>query len=217
MLIELLFSRGWVFNIYGISLLITYSFVFTSAFLYWISHSFLKGGWKVNSKVLAFLGMLTILASVIFHELSHAVVAGFFGTQIDKVGLVFLGAYVTSSDTSLLVQNSWPAMLVIFAGPAGQIFFGVVCAKIFHRLSESKLKMLMWLGALVSVRFGVLNLMPLVGFIDGGQFILKLLKILGGENYVNLPMVMTMISFASLLFFIKHGIPSTRIEKYLKI
>ena len=102
--------------------------------------------------------------------------------------------------------------MVVLAGPAGNFILAVTCANLYHRLSESISKKMIWVSAVVNVQLGIANILPL-GFFDGGKIAYKLLSMVFDQGMAN--EIVPFLSMLSLLLLIRFGIPSEKIEGYL--
>ncbi len=118
-------------------------------------------------------------ASVLAHELSHALVARRFGIKVRDITLfVFGGAATLEGDAGTPRQEA----LIAFAGPLCSILLGAA----FYGLTvvtgqEQFAAVLGWL-AFINVSLGVFNLIP--GFpMDGGRMLRALLWRLRGDQF----------------------------------
>ena len=118
-------------------------------------------------------------ASVLAHELSHALVARRFGITVRDITLfVFGGAATLEGDARTPRQEA----LIAFAGPASSLLLGGA----FYALAlltglEQVAAVLGWL-AFINLSLGVFNLIP--GFpMDGGRLLRALLWRLRGDQF----------------------------------
>ena len=118
-------------------------------------------------------------ASVLAHELSHALVARRFGITVRDITLfVFGGAATLEGDARTPRQEA----LIAFAGPASSLLLGGA----FYLLTvltgqEQVAAVLGWL-AFINISLGVFNLIP--GFpMDGGRLLRALLWRLRGDQF----------------------------------
>ena len=124
-----------------------------SAFAYWLT------------------GVLTaaaFLATVLAHELSHAVVARHYGVRVNKVTLWMLGGMTELEDEPPTPRAD---ALIAFAGPGTSLVIGGVCAGLAWAVGSSGLPgaALVWM-AWISVFLGVFNLLPGTP-LDGGRLL----------------------------------------------
>ncbi|MGZ8563889.1 MAG: site-2 protease family protein, partial [Candidatus Limnocylindria bacterium] len=121
---------------------------------------------------------LLFFASVLAHELSHALVARRFGLKVDGITLfIFGGATTIDSDARTPREEA----LIAIAGPAMSILIGVVFIGLSFVVAQPQLAALLgWLG-FINLLLGVFNLIP--GFpMDGGRVLRAILWKLRGDR-----------------------------------
>jgi Zn-dependent protease len=129
--------------------------------------------WAVAAVVAALF-----FASVLVHELSHALVARRFGITVRDITLfVFGGAATLEGDARTPRQEA----LIAFAGPASSLLLGgAFYALVLVTGQEQVAAVLGWL-AFINISLGVFNLIP--GFpMDGGRLLRALLWRLRGDQ-----------------------------------
>jgi Zn-dependent protease/CBS domain-containing protein len=121
---------------------------------------------------------LLFFASVLAHELSHAVVARRFGLKVDGITLfIFGGATSIDSDSRTPREEA----LIAIAGPAMSILIGVLLIGLTLVVAQAQLAALLgWLG-FINLLLGLFNLIP--GFpMDGGRVLRAILWRLRGDR-----------------------------------
>jgi len=127
------------------------------------------------------IGLATALlffASVLAHELSHALVARRFGLKVDGITLfMFGGATSIDSDSRTPREEA----LIAVAGPAMSILIGIVLLGLGVFVGQPQLAALLgWLG-FINLLLGIFNLIP--GFpMDGGRVLRAILWRLRGDR-----------------------------------
>jgi Zn-dependent protease/predicted transcriptional regulator len=119
-----------------------------------------------------FLGMMTAVLfffSVLFHELSHSLVARQHGVPIQKISLFVFGGVAQMSKEP---ETPRAELLMALAGPLSSFFlallFGGIWAIFTFLVPLRVVTVSMWYLALINVALAVFNLMP--GFpLDGGR------------------------------------------------
>ena len=114
---------------------------------------------------------LLFFASVLAHELSHAVVARRFGLQVQGITLfIFGGATSIDSDSRTPREEA----VIALAGPATSIVLGAAFVGVAAAVDQPQVSALAeWLG-IVNLSLGLFNLIP--GFpMDGGRVLRALL------------------------------------------
>ena len=117
-------------------------------------------------------------ASVLAHELSHAVVARRFGLKVEGITLfIFGGATSIDSDS----RTPRDEALIALAGPATSLAIGVVLIGADLVIAQPQLAALVgWLG-LINLLLGLFNLIP--GFpMDGGRVLRAIIWRLRGDR-----------------------------------
>jgi Zn-dependent protease/CBS domain-containing protein len=119
-------------------------------------------------------------ASVLAHELSHAIVARRFGLKVEGITLfIFGGATTIDADSRTPREEA----LIAAAGPATSLLIGGLLVALGLIVSQPQLGALVgWLG-FVNVALGLFNLIP--GFpMDGGRVLRAFLWRLRGDRLV---------------------------------
>lgn len=130
--------------------------------------------WLVGGAV-AFL----FFASVLAHELSHALVARRFGVQVRDITLfIFGGAASLEGDT----RRPRDEALIAVAGPVSSLAIGVGLWAIGAFVGQEQVAaMIGWLG-FINISLGLFNLIP--GFpMDGGRILRALLWRVRGDEF----------------------------------
>lgn len=166
--VELAIHPSWLV----IAFLITYSLAvaqFPQQFPGW------SGGlyWIVGAAT-----ALLFFASVLAHELSHALVARRFGLRVQGITLFIFGG-TTSIDSDS--RSPREEALIALAGPATSIVLGAAFVGIGAVIEQPQVSALVgWLGV-VNLVLGAFNLIP--GFpMDGGRVLRALLWRLRGDR-----------------------------------
>ncbi len=136
-------------------------------------------GWtSVAYWLVGFGTALLFFASVLAHELAHAVVARRSGLKVDGITLfIFGGATSIDSDSRTPREEA----LIAVAGPAMSILIGVVLIGLNLVVVQPQLDALLgWLG-FINLLLGIFNLIP--GFpMDGGRVLRAILWKLRGDR-----------------------------------
>ncbi len=166
--IDLAIHPSWLV----IAFLVTYSlaeFQLPAEFPGWTTLTY----WLVG-----FATALLFFASVLAHEMSHALVARRFGLKVDGITLfIFGGATSIDSDSRTPREEA----LIAVAGPATSIMLGLVLIGLSVAVAQPQLAALLgWLG-FINVLLGIFNLIP--GFpMDGGRVLRAILWKLRGDR-----------------------------------
>lgn len=113
-----------------------------------------------------------LLFGVLVHELSHAVVAGFFGVRTDCIRLLPFGAEI-SVDCALLSKDK--KVIVLLSGALGNITVAIVLSSFLWLFPHFFLVIEVLIVA--NAVPGILNLLPIYP-LDGG----KILFLVAGEK-----------------------------------
>lgn len=130
--------------------------------------------WVVGAAVAALF-----FASVLAHELSHALVARRFGVKVIDITLfIFGGAASLEGDT----RRPRDEALIAAAGPLSSLVIGVALWGIGSVISQPQVAaMIGWLG-FINISLGLFNLIP--GFpMDGGRILRALLWRIRGDEF----------------------------------
>lgn len=141
-------------------------------------------GWSLAARIaMALVAALSFVASIVGHELAHAVTARRFGVPVHELRLFLLGGV---SDLEREPPTPRAELLIALAGPAVSVLFGVTCLALAALLGAGPLgaapaaavttppaTVLRWLGP-INLVLGTFNLVP--GFpLDGGRVLRALL------------------------------------------
>jgi Zn-dependent protease len=119
-------------------------------------------------------------ASVLAHELSHALVATRFGLKVDGITLFIFGGVTTIDEDSRTPRQE---ALIALAGPLTSIAIGGLLLLVNVAISQPQVgAVLGWLG-FINVMLGLFNLIP--GFpMDGGRVLRAILWRFRGDRLV---------------------------------
>ncbi len=123
---------------------------------------------------------LLFFASVLAHELSHALVARRFGLTVESITLfIFGGATTIDEDSRTPREEAWIAL----AGPVTSVVIGLALLGADLLVAQPQLAALLgWLGY-INVLLGLFNLIP--GFpMDGGRVLRAILWRIRGDRLV---------------------------------
>lgn len=168
--IELAIHPSWLV----IAFLVTYSLaigMFPDQFPGWSTSLY----WIVAAATAALF-----FASVLAHELSHALVARRFGLKVEGITLfIFGGATTIDSDSRTPREEA----LIAIAGPATSLAIGFALVGLDVVVDQPQLGALIgWLGV-INIALGAFNLIP--GFpMDGGRVLRALLWRLRGDRFL---------------------------------
>jgi Zn-dependent protease len=168
--IELSIHPSWLV----IAFLVTYSLAaaqFPRDFPDWTAAQY----WIVAAATAALF-----FASVLAHELSHALVARRFGLKVHGITLfIFGGATSIDADSRTPREEA----LIALAGPAASLVLGVAFLAIDQVVDQPQLGALVgWLGV-INIALGLFNLIP--GFpMDGGRVLRAFLWRVRGDRLV---------------------------------
>jgi Zn-dependent protease len=115
------------------------------------------------------LGAALLLASLLFHEIGHLLMAQLLGVRVRAVGLCLKGAYLHRSDSGSAISE----MLIAMAGPSVNL--------LLYACLKNGDAMLRWV-AVLNLVLAVSNLVPLSGT-DGARIYQSLQSLRrGGPN-----------------------------------
>ena len=122
---------------------------------------------------------LGFLASVLGHELSHALVARRFGVKISAITLFVFGGAATMEEEPKRARDE---ALIAAAGPLASLLIGVALWIVDIFVQQEQVAALVgWLG-FINLTLGVFNLVP--GFpMDGGRILRAALWRIRGDRY----------------------------------
>lgn len=141
--------------------------------IFWLTAAFI--GWRGEMWDLTLVNMLCVFASILVHELGHALMTRYFGWQPEIV-LEMFGGYATTTRHSTARD-----IAVLIAGPAaGFLLYGLIWVGNLY-LREVNYYGSIHLVAAVSfllwanLAWNVLNLLPIFP-LDGGQILRNVLE-----------------------------------------
>jgi len=138
------------------------------------------------------------IISIVFHELGHGVVSGWFGIPIVKAGLTGWGAYVQPA-ANILEINPWKEIAIAVAGPlANFLIAGIAAIYVAIRdesLSENTVQYL----AYINIRLARLNLLPIL-VLDGGRVTNGFLRLVFSNN-TSFRLTLA-ITFATIIYYL---------------
>lgn len=164
-------ERRWkVLSIGGIPIFITVPWLFFAAFVVWGTYETLASsqvltrqqalGWSIANAALFY-------ASIVIHELAHAVSARAFRLPVHGITLVFWGGY---TETHSSERGPLASFLISAAGPFSTLLLAGVF-KLAADATDGILSALLGNLAFLSLLFAGLNALP--GFpVDGGRMLL---------------------------------------------
>ena len=120
------------------------------------------------SYALGFASALLLFASVLLHELGHALVARRYGVRIDEIDLWLLGGVAVMRDGARRPQEE---LRFALAGPAVTVVIATVCGALAVLLSYTSLtaaRALLEYQAIVNIVIVAFNLLPAFP-LDGGR------------------------------------------------
>lgn len=167
--IEIRIHPSWLV----IALLVTYSLAVLQ-----FPHEF--PGWTpIEYWVVAGATAILFFASVLAHELSHAVVARRFGLHVRDVTLFIFGGATSLDDEAARPRDE---ALIAVAGPATSILVGGALLGVVALVSQPQVAALLgWLG-FINLVLGIFNLLP--GFpMDGGRILRAVLWRVRGDRF----------------------------------
>ncbi len=137
-------------------------------------------GWSTGTYwLVGAITSLFFLASVLGHELSHAVVARRFGVTISAITLFVFGGAASMEEEP---QRPRDEALIAAAGPVASLLIGAALWAIDLFVQQEQIAALLgWLG-FINLTLGVFNLVP--GFpMDGGRILRAALWRIRGDRY----------------------------------
>lgn len=129
--------------------------------------------------VVAAATSVLFFASVLAHELSHALVARRFGLRVTSITLFIFGGAANLEEEPKRARDE---ALIAAAGPLMSILIGLVMFAVDTAVPQPQLRALVgWLG-FINISLGLFNLLP--GFpMDGGRILRAILWRVRGERY----------------------------------
>ena len=154
--------------------------------IFWLTAAFLV--WNGDRPDLTFIGVLCVFASVLVHEMGHALATKHFGWH-PSIVLYFFGGYATTTRHSHL-RN----IVVLAAGPlAGLALFGLVLMGL-HFLIRGGVTPNDYVLAAVRVLlfanllWSLMNLIPVYP-LDGGQIVREVLELQNPRDAMRLSLM----------------------------
>jgi Zn-dependent protease/CBS domain-containing protein len=138
------------------------------------------GGWtELQYWLVALATSVLFFASVLAHELSHAVLARRFGLKVTGITLFIFGGAATLEGEP---ERPRDEAVIAAAGPLSSLLVGLILLGLDAMVSQPQLNALLgWLG-FINVTLGVFNLIP--GFpMDGGRILRALLWKVRGDRF----------------------------------
>ena len=136
-------------------------------------------GWPAGTYwIVAGATAVLFFASVLAHELSHALVARRFGLKVEGITLFIFGGATTIDSDSRTPRDE---ALIALAGPATSLVLGAILVGGGFLIEQEQIAALVgWLG-FVNVALGAFNLIP--GFpMDGGRVLRAFLWRVRGDR-----------------------------------
>jgi stage IV sporulation protein FB len=165
--------------------------------LFWVV-AFLIGWLWTTNLLGAFLSVLLILFSVLFHEFGHALTARFFG-QKARIELTAFGGFTYRQGNKLKL---WQEFLVVLNGPFfGFTLFGAAyLAYIYLPISNPIILFSLKFLFIANFFWTVMNLIPVLP-LDGGHLMSLFLEALFGFRGVKIALILGLIISVCLSFF----------------
>lgn len=145
------------------------------------------GGWHPEDLRITVIWMLCLFASILVHELGHALTSEAFGWPSEILlyhfgGLAFSQRYHGNTPMkSILVSLAGPFAGFAFALVVGLVNIGLLTAGV--RWDEDRLmEETFWMLYFINVGWGVVNLAPVMP-LDGGQILRSVLEWSRVRNY----------------------------------
>lgn len=171
------------------------------------------------------LWMATIFLSILIHELGHAVVARWFGAKVHSITVHGFGGVTIWSETSLAVRG-WKRFTVAAAGSGVGLMIGLALYvavsrgvfgsfavrripspwgfRVFDPTVETAAVFVLGMFILVSVLWGLINWLPVVG-LDGAAMLREVLRPMLGAATERVSRAIglgTAIALGAYLFYI---------------
>ncbi|MCL5071850.1 MAG: site-2 protease family protein [Actinobacteria bacterium] len=160
-----------LFKVFGIEIRLDYSwFIIFALLVYFFGFSYfpyvLPG---LNKAYIATITVVTILLfffSILFHELSHSIVARKMGIPVGKISLFIFGGM---SEMEKEPDKPVSELLMSIAGPAASFFLAIIFLIIwFFTKNIAPINVPVGYLAYINLALGIFNLLP--GFpLDGGR------------------------------------------------
>ncbi len=176
-----MFGKGiTLFRIFGFAIRVDASWLIILALVVWslavgyFPNRF-EGATRGTYILLGVAGAFGLFASIIFHELSHSLVARVFGLQIRGITLFVFGGV---SEMTEEPENAKVEFFMAIAGPLSSFVLGGIFAGIYYGVKSASgvgpgLAVVGYL-AFINILLGIFNLLP--GFpLDGGRVLRSIL------------------------------------------
>jgi Zn-dependent protease/CBS domain-containing protein len=165
-----------LFRIAGVQIAIDYSWLVIFALVFWslavgYFPALHPGYPRTEYWMIGFAGTILFFASVVVHELSHAIVANFLGDPVDRISLFIFGGMAHMGAEPKTAQDE---LKIAAAGPAMSIALGLFFRALSH-LPGLSANSPMWASVFeylgfINVALALFNLLP--GFpLDGGRIL----------------------------------------------
>ncbi len=160
-----------LFKIFGIEIRLDYSwFIIFALLVYYFGFSYfpaiLPG---LNTGFIAIITLVTVLLfffSILFHEVSHSVVAKKMGIPVSRISLFIFGGM---SEIEKEPDKPTTELLMSIAGPIFSLFLGVIFVIIWYLTRKiAAISLPAGYLAFINLALGIFNLLP--GYpLDGGR------------------------------------------------
>jgi Zn-dependent protease/predicted transcriptional regulator len=160
-----------LFKIFGIEIRLDYSwFIIFALLVYYFGFSYfpaiLPG---LNTGFIAIITLVTVLLfffSILFHEVSHSVIAKKMGIPVSRISLFIFGGM---SEIEKEPDKPTTELLMSIAGPIFSLFLGVIFVIIWYLTRKiAAISLPAGYLAFVNLALGIFNLLP--GYpLDGGR------------------------------------------------
>jgi Zn-dependent protease/predicted transcriptional regulator len=122
--------------------------------------------------VMGIIAMLGLFFSIVFHELSHSLVARKVGTRIEGITLFMFGGVAEMGDES---PGPSAEFLMAAAGPVSSVVLGgIFYAVVVVALKPGPLAGVVWYLAIINVILAIFNMLPAYP-LDGGRILHSIL------------------------------------------
>jgi Zn-dependent protease len=170
-------NRITLFKLFGFAVRVDMSWVVLAVLVTW---SLAKGRFPSTLNetypqsyywLMGAAGAIGLFASIIFHELSHSLVAKQYGLPISGITLFIFGGVAEMEDQP---ENAKTELLMAAAGPAssvllGLVFYGVAFFGKYHQWPELITAVIDYLAS-INIVLAVFNLIPAFPM-DGGRIL----------------------------------------------
>lgn len=178
--------------------------------VFWLTAAVIVWNWAGGRIEYVLVGILCVFASILVHELGHALTTRYFGWTPEIV-LEFFGGYATTAR-----HSTGKDILVLLAGPGAGflLFFGVLGFDILrrangtleHPLVDAAVQFLLWANLL----WNGVNLLPVFP-LDGGQIARLFFSWLRPRQGLEIAVILSIVASGAVTFLaIRHIIPERR-------